>query len=220
MSGRVPPSQRASIMLAALLFAGSLAACGGSRGPDPSSYLEARGAAFADGDELALCHGHGCSLFTKIAVTAADWSELKRLVGGLPAESAADERARIAAAVGLMERRLGGRAGLAGDRGRNLFPPTDDQLDCIDETINTTLYLDLLVRHGWLTWHRLDRPARRGFNRGEFWVHETAVVSEIATGRAYVVDSWFHDNGTPPHVVPLALWLDGWLPGDPLPPES
>ncbi|MGH6948849.1 MAG: hypothetical protein ACREDZ_16080 [Kiloniellales bacterium] len=220
MSGRAPRLQRAGIKLVALVAVGSLAACGGSRGPDPSSYLAARGAAFASGNEVALCHGHGCRLSTKIVLADADWSEMKRLFGDGPAESAADERARIAAAIGLMEGRLGGRAGLAGDRGRNVFPPTDDQLDCIDETLNTTIYLDLLAQHGWMTWHRVDRPAKRGFDRGELWVHETAVVSEIATGRAYVVDSWFHDNGTPPHVVPLSLWLAGWLPGDPLPLDS
>ena len=44
------------------------------------------------------------------------------------------------------------------------------------------------------------------------WPHQSAVVLEIASGKAYAVDSWFEDNGRAAHVVPLEQWRAGWKP--------
>ena len=36
--------------------------------------------------------------------------------------------------------------------------------------------------------------------------------NEMRSGRAYVVDSWFEDNGGPAHIRPLEEWRAGWKP--------
>ena len=88
------------------------------------------------------------------------------------------------------------------------------QLDCIDETSNTTTVLELLDRAGLLVWHEVRGPMSRFFVY-DGWPHTTAVIVETATGEAYAVDSWFHDNGQPAEVVPLEQWVAGWGPEQP-----
>jgi hypothetical protein len=84
-------------------------------------------------------------------------------------------------------------------------------MDCIDESINTTTYLRMLEREQLLRWHTVEDRATRGwFIRG--WPHTTAVIRDRKTGELYAVDSWFEDNGEPPHIVPLDKWKGGWDP--------
>jgi hypothetical protein len=91
---------------------------------------------------------------------------------------------------------------------RNEFsPPRTAQLDCIAETSNTTIYLLLLERDGLLSRHRVRYPARRGFLM--WFPHNTAVLEELATGRAWAIDSWYGPSGSPAPVWPLELWLAG-----------
>lgn len=97
------------------------------------------------------------------------------------------------------------------------FNGGEGQMDCIDESINTTLYLTMLQKFGLMRLHRVEDRATRGwFLAG--WPHTTAVISEIAmnrengTYRLWAVDSWFLDNGEPPFILPLETWKAGWEP--------
>ena len=87
------------------------------------------------------------------------------------------------------------------------------QLDCVDETVNTTVYISLMEDDGLLDWHTLGAPADRNIFTGACcWPQKSAVVTETASGESYAVDSWFHDNGEPAEIVPLSAWLSGWKP--------
>ena len=62
-------------------------------------------------------------------------------------------------------------------------------------------------------------PIIVGFPRHRGWFsllapHNTAVVIEKATGKEFVVDSWFHKNGELPEVVSVDQWLSGYDPDD------
>lgn len=94
------------------------------------------------------------------------------------------------------------------DAPRNEFsPPRSAQLDCIAEASNTTMYLLLLERDGFLSRHRVRYPASRGFLL--WFPHKTAVLEELATGRAWAIDSWYGPSGSPAPVWPLEVWLSG-----------
>ena len=41
-----------------------------------------------------------------------------------------------------------------------------------------------------------------------------AVIEDLDSGSRYVVDSWFFDNGQPPHIVRLEDWYAGQDPVD------
>jgi hypothetical protein len=113
-----------------------------------------------------------------------------------------------------MEKIIGEKTGTSGDRGGNLAGfGQQGQMDCIDESYNTTTYLKLLQRDGLLKFHRvMNRSTRFGLFAG--MPHSTAVIRDVASGQDYAVDSWFFDNGELPVIMPLAHWKSGWRPGD------
>jgi hypothetical protein len=180
-----------------------------------------RGVAGASRESFTVCHGHGCRLRTQVNLSEREWAPVADLFAE-PAASAAVERDRIAEAIGLIEAAVGRQSGTSSDRGGTLngFGVTaggttgfDDQFDCFDETTNTSVYLTLVTQAGYLKWHRIDSWAGRGSLIGSGgWPHQTAVIVEVKSQRAYAVDSWFEDNGQAAYMVPLEDWYAGWIP--------
>jgi hypothetical protein len=162
-------------------------------------------------EAIAVCHGYGCGT-THLVSLAAEWPAMRQLfVPRLDGPRA--ERAAVANAVALFEQAAGRRLGTWRDKPRTPFSRSDPtQLDCVDESVNTTSFLLLLVREGLLRWHDVGEPARRHAFLA-FGVHFTAVLVERESGARYAVDSWFHANGEPPEIVELARWRAGWQPG-------
>lgn len=204
-------SARIAVLLpafAGLVLLGACAAPGG----DYDQMMAERAVVGAEREAFTICHGHGCRLRSEVALTDQEW----RPVADLFAEAAPDariERGRIAMAIGILEMVVGRKTGTAKDRAGTFNAMSgNDQIDCYDETTNTSVYLTLLARAGYLKWHKLEGWAGRGALIDGAWPHQTAVVLEIASGRAYAVDSWFEDNGRAAHVVPLEAWRAGWKP--------
>ncbi len=162
---------------------------------------------------LPVCHGYGCAWRDYVTLSEPEWQAVR---GGMapPAASAAAERRQIADTVGLIERIVGAKLGTTEDRAGTPFSWGDPkQLDCVDESINTSTYLHLLANAGLLRFHTVQEPRRRtGFLR--LSQHYTAVIKDKATRRQYAVDSWFDENGKPAEVVELDRWLAGWSPAD------
>jgi len=161
---------------------------------------------------FSVCHRHGCTGVTTVNLDAEAWQNIAQIFA-VRAPSAAIERARIAQAIAHLERIVGPLSGTANDRGGNLQGMWNHgyQMDCIDESTNTTTYLTLLQQADLLAWHRVEERSTRGFIIFG-WPHTTAVISEIDSEKRWVVDSWFHDNGTSPEILPLAEWKKGWSP--------
>lgn len=159
-----------------------------------------------------VCHSQGCAEHAVIRLTA-DESQSITQVFAEPAATAEQERAAIARAIRRFEQLVGPRTGTDRDLG-GTFPGAfrASQMDCIDESTNTTTYLQLLDKAGMLHWHDILKPSTRlPIPRG-WWPHTSAVIRERATGTKYVVDSWFDANGKPPHIVELSVWKRGWKP--------
>ena len=66
------------------------------------------------------------------------------------------------------------------------------QMDCIDESTNTTIYLRMLQKDGLLRWHQAGDRATRW--TPFTWPHTTAVIEERDSLLRWAVDSWFLDN--------------------------
>ena len=162
---------------------------------------------------FSVCHGFSCAQVTQVGLNEAQWLVINS-VFEQAAATPAEERAQIAQAIAKFETVAGVLAGTSGDLGENAVNGLDlsGQMDCIDESTNTTTYLRILEKAGLLRWHRVeDRVTRGWFLFG--WPHTTAVVSDRKDGRRWAVDSWFFANGQPPAIVPLDLWQGGWRPG-------
>ncbi|MEW6352889.1 MAG: hypothetical protein AB1469_01125 [Pseudomonadota bacterium] len=153
-----------------------------------------------------VCYNYGCSMRQDVTLSVAQWQEI-RDVFTPPAASAQQERELVRRAVAKLEILTGAQTGAWRDRGGNAAGSGEPgQMDCIDESTNTTTYLTLLQQDGLLTWHDIGARARR--SKWVLDVHWTAVLREKAGGRQYAVDSWFLDNGLPPYVQKLEDWLD------------
>lgn len=159
-----------------------------------------------------VCHGYGCTYKTTAGFTDAEWKKITGVFKGKPKDAAA-ERARIAKAIGMMEKYAGAKSGTGGDLGEARTRKEDDnQMDCIDETINTDQYLQFLDKEQLFYHHRHTRPVHRGYFIDGMWPHNSAAVRENASGDVWVVDSYYFANGQPARIVPLDVWFKGWVP--------
>ena len=157
--------------------------------------------------KLSICHGYGCRLRTLVGIEPEGWGDIVRLFEPAPV-SAATERTRLARAIAFLEIKIGAAVGTSTDRSASsTFGGEPDQLDCIDETVNTTTYLRLLAREGLMRRHVVGIAAQRGSVSGfayNDFITNTAVIVETATGASYAVDSYFYPNGRAPKIMPLA----------------
>jgi hypothetical protein len=156
-------------------------------------------------DGFPVCYGHECSRQQLVQLDDRQWQIVRALFS--PAATSAAERAMIRRAIAQLEDFAGVLAGTSGDRGGNVAGAgMPGQMDCIDESINTTTYLTLLQQDGLLRWHEVQERVRR--SKWVLDVHWTAVMRETASGQRYAVDAWFLDNGEPPYIQRLEDWLD------------
>lgn len=157
-------------------------------------------------DGFPVCYSHECSRQQFVRLDDQQWQATRALFSPA-ATSAAEERAMIRRAIAQLEQFAGVLAGTSAERGGNIAGAgLPGQMDCIDESTNTTTYLSLLQQDGLLHWHTLQEPGRR--SKWVLDVHWAAVISETASGQRWAVDSWFLDNGEPPYIQRLEDWLD------------
>lgn len=163
---------------------------------------------------FSVCSEHTCKRVTVVGLQPEQWQRERRLFLPPPLD-AVQERERIAQAIALMEAMVGPLTSTEQDKGRNFQGVgVAGQMDCIDESTNTTTYLTMLLKDGLLKWHSVEDRATRGFFIFG-WPHTTAVIREAGSGALFTVDSWFLDNGAEPFILPLAMWTQGWKPPEP-----
>jgi hypothetical protein len=199
----------------------ALAGCTGAQ-----EYVDTYVAPSPSVDQLRVCHGYNCRWMTDVRIEPAAQEEFASLFRP-PARRAAEERARLAQAIALFEIKVGAAIGTSHDRyAATTFNQDPGQLDCIDETVNTTTYLRLLKSLGFMRYHDIGVAAQRGSLSGfafNDFITNTAVIVEKASGAEFAVDSYFFGNGREPKIMPLAEWRKNWRPSldDPnLPPVS
>ena len=164
-------------------------------------------------DKFSVCLDHSCYTVITQAISQQAWLSVNSPLK-IPAGSADKERLAIATVLARMEIIVGKQIGTDTDRGGNWagFGHTG-QMDCIDESTNSTTYLRMLEKEGYLNHHRVvDRATRFGIFAGA--PHTTAVIQENDSQIRYAVDSWFFDNGESPVIVKLSEWRSGWRPGE------
>ncbi|MBT5374999.1 MAG: hypothetical protein HOL06_10100 [Rhodospirillaceae bacterium] len=209
----LPDCRSVGLFVVLVLLSATLSACGASSPRHAEKFLSRHGIDSPTSQAFTMCYGYGCRRSQYIELTAADWDPVRELFTPLPADAEA-ERAAIQGAVALLEQKTGDVVGTKLDKGGSKMGLGNPyQLDCVDESLNTTNYLILMKNDGLLRFHDLRGPATRGFFIAG-WPHTTAAIMETEGGAAYAVDSWFFDNGVPPVILPIAEWQGGWDPED------
>jgi len=154
--------------------------------------------------EVTICYNYDCNRTAHVRPAAGEWQTVVNQFKP-PARSAAEERDMIRRAIAVLEHIAGTQTPTFRDRGRN--PIVDDwpgQMDCIDESMNTKRYLDLLQERNLLRWHRVaDRAYRAPHLFDQHWAGQ---IIELETLDSYIVDSWFLDNGNMPYIQATSAW--------------
>jgi hypothetical protein len=186
-------------------FLAALSAILGALAADPASASMAQAEQPA---AVSYCHGYGCKQRTTVRFSAADMSRMKAIVAA-GAGTAAAEREALGKADQFYEKIAGAQSGTSNDERKGSFGDAYNgaQLDCIDESTNTTTLLKLIESRGWLKHHKVGRPKARGFLLDLRYPHNTAVVIETASGQAWAIDSWIPANAEFPDIMPLSVWL-------------
>jgi hypothetical protein len=165
-------------------------------------------------EAFEICFGGGCAEVKQVALNNEEWQKVVHLFALNAALNAAQERERIAEAIGLLEVIVGEKIGTSNDIAGTFYTGNlVGQLDCNDEAINTTTYMRLMRQTGLIKWHEVEDTRTRSFFFNG-WPHSTAVMHDVQTGERFAVDSWFYDNGAPATIVPFAIWKSGYRPAD------
>lgn len=182
------------------------------------AYLDKKGIAPPAPEVFAHCQAYGCKIVSQITLEKTEWRAIEKLFRPRP-KTATDERKIIAKAIGLFEEFTATKTA-TNDHYGTFRDFGDDQHDCVDESTNTTIYLNLLEQKKLMRFHQTQAPQVRIVG----WPHQTAVIAETESGEKFAVDSWFHDNGFPAEIAPFATWKDGWKPEthltNPQPPHA
>lgn len=156
-------------------------------------------------DRMTICHGYSCYYETRLDVSGQDLARLASIMRS-GASSAEAERRAISRAVQYFERRssdllkVRDRPKGALGHGREL-----GQMDCVDESTNTTRLLRFMAQRGLLRHHTVARRVSRGYLLDNRFPHFTAVIVDD-TGKKWAVDSWYEPGGGAPDIMPLERW--------------
>ena len=134
-------------------------------------------------------------------INESQWGEIESMFS--TASSAETEREAIRHAVARFEQIAGEQLPTKFDQRKNRGH-SSGQMDCTDESTNTTTALRLFRQHDLLRWHRVMKKAFRGVM--ELDTHWTGQVQDIETGVIYAVDGWYLASGRPPFVQPSKDW--------------
>ena len=197
------------IGLCLLGCAGLMAGCAGDQETiKPEAFLQQYQLSRPQISAVTYCSSHDCLERTEISLTEAEWKRISGWVEAL-AKDAGEEREKLAQAVAEYEKIAAAKAGTSGDKARTGMN-SDRQLDCIDESLNTTSILLLLQEKGFIGYHSLNGTEGRG--EAFDWPHFATSLRETKSGDIYVIDSWFRDNGEKADILSLADWKRGWNP--------
>ncbi|HPD82535.1 MAG: hypothetical protein R3D88_09255 [Alphaproteobacteria bacterium] len=179
-----------------------LGACGTAAGLNLGQYPDPD----ASPQKFILCHGYGCSYPSLTNFTKPEWKKIQKIFKK-KSKTPQAERQKIAKAIALMEKYMGEAVGTKIDLPKApLSRQSVYELDCIDETVNTTKYLKFLQDDGLLKFHTVGHPVYKGLMFNGVYPHNSASVVEMATGQVYVIDSYIYGNGEEPNVRELENW--------------
>ena len=151
-----------------------------------------------------------------VKIPQAKWEQATSILRATPG-SAEMERALLSEVISQIEILMGRLTNTQYDIGGTFkvdsMPQVNSvQLDCVDEAFNMFMFLHLLNNEGKLHWHTIGDIVHRGWLIDFSYPHTALSVIESHSDKRFVIDSWFHDGGRPPEVIPLQLWKEGWVP--------
>lgn len=202
---------RSISVLTTIFLAASLTGCATMPPQNSRQFIAGYGVVNPDPTAFKVCYSHDCSKSVNVHLSPDRWSRVRAFFDP-PSRDPGEERERLGRVIGEMETAVGEVTGLDQDvAGTFTGIFRKNQMDCVDEAINTSTYLTILKDEGLVRFHDIRTPARRGFFLNG-WPHVATILVEKESGERYVIDSTFLDSGGQAYVVPYKQWKSGWRP--------
>ena len=153
---------------------------------------------------ISICYNYSCKTNSIIHINTENIASLNTIFKQLNI-SGHGERLAIAQAIALLENIAATQSPVYNDKAKNYndnYLP--GSMDCIDSTVNTTHYLELLNQLGLIVRHELQQPVYRSPNlMGQHWA---AQIKDKNSRQSFAVDSWQTDNGQRPIIQDIEKW--------------
>jgi len=170
-------------------------------------WFRSQGYVEPEGTRIVACHGYGCSRRQVISVGGALLARADAFLRAGRASPEAERRALarvVSAYTAYLAASIGGKPDVPGSPAQ--MSGVHGQMDCLDETANTTSLLLVLQDKGLMTYHKVERPESRGFFLDGRYPHFSAVIVERGSGLEWAVDPWRKAPGQMPEILPLVQW--------------
>ncbi|HMK67307.1 MAG TPA: hypothetical protein VK433_02070 [Stellaceae bacterium] len=160
--------------------------------------------------DFYTCHQWECKEIARVSLTPDEWAQAIAPLT-VTAPDARSERRQIAQGIVVMEGLTGERMAASPKSKSQYYGGDSDDLDCIDDSINTWVYMIMLERAGLLVHHTVGGIAHGG-SLLTMDIRNSAVLVVKTTGEAYAIDPTQAEDGGPPPTFPLAMWEGDWPP--------
>lgn len=154
-----------------------------------------------------ICGSHGCEERLPVSLSAREWRHAQAPFRARP-RSARAERAALAEALRRLEVTVGHKTGYNADKARSVLQFDGKSQDCVDEMVNTAVYLKMLDDAGHLRFHRPGQRVTLGFMTRNFWTHTVATIFQRDSGQEFVVETWAVDFGELPYIMDRTDWAN------------
>ncbi|WP_300435899.1 hypothetical protein [uncultured Mameliella sp.] len=152
-----------------------------------------------------VCGSHNCRKRVAVSLSPAEWSSVRTPLRSRPRNAGAERRA-LAETLRRLEVMVGRKTGYDSDRAGSTLQMGVKAQDCVDEMVNTAVYLKMLDDAGDLRFHRPGQRVTIGFMTREFWTHTVASIFQKDTGQEFIIDTWAVDFGETPYVMDRTAW--------------
>jgi hypothetical protein len=184
-----------------------LAACSATTTDSGSSQ---RASYATPSNVMTICSGYGCIIEDKLTLSDDVTSNLRQIMDS-GQDSAPAERAALSKAIAYMETATRDNLRFSTDIEYSYQKNSGKrgQMDCVDESRNTTAFLKYLHGNGMLRYHKpIANYAQRGLLIDGRYPHKSARMKDN-NGVDWAVDSWKRGNGAEPEIITLAKWYKG-----------
>ncbi|MGP6088271.1 hypothetical protein [Antarctobacter jejuensis] len=154
-----------------------------------------------------ICGSHNCSKRLPVSLSPAEWAHARAPFAPRPRTPGAERRA-LAEALRRLEVTVGEKTGYNADLAYSTLTLAGKAQDCVDEMVNTAVYLKLLDDAGMLRFHRPGQRVSIGFMTRRFWTHTVATIYQNDTGQEFIIDTWAVDFGETPYIMDRKAWAD------------
>ena len=153
-----------------------------------------------------VCSGYGCRNNNRYTFNSKMLSKLKKYFANV--SNANSEREALRKAISFIETRVGVATGTFSDKASIGFfsAGKKDQMDCVDEALNSSYYVMIMINNGMIKYHDLEKPNwKGGLTR---WTHYAAVIKDRTTGVLWAIDSGVKNNGGRPLIIQYSRWYN------------